>query len=340
MVPVLRDRPHYVYPGPGFDGQFYVQLSTDPLLLKPETAPALDNVMVRAHRILLPIVTWLLSGGSPGLVLWVYPLLNLVAWIALAVMAWRILPRTGVGGPAAFLAIVLGPGAVESASRALSDLPAFVLAFASLSVPTLGGAVLLALAGLGRETVWLAWPARQSFDGPWWSHWRRWMLDGVITVAPLALWMISLQLRFWSDSRVDDSYLGLPLSGVMSRFGEMTAQISTRPLSSVADLVLHPAMQSGMLILSMLAQFIYLVLRPQKQEAIWRWGLLSGVFVLCLSWSTWEAFYTVTRHLLPLHMAFNLLLVKASHPRSHRWMWFALGNLYAIPRVLMWISFP
>jgi hypothetical protein len=93
-----------------------------------------------------------------------------------------------------------------------------------------------------------------------------------------------------------------------------------------------------MLITSVLSQAVFMIARPQWRHAAWRWGVLSGVFALCLDWKTWEAFYTVTRHLLPLHLAFNLLLAKTSSPR--RWTWFALGNLYVVPRALFWIGFP
>ncbi len=338
LVPALRAQPHFVYPGTGFDGQFYAQLSADPLLLDPKTAPALDGVTLRARRILLPAVTWTLSGGSPRLVLWIYPLLNLVAWAGLAVMAWRILPRDGRAGPVVFLAIVLGPGAVESASRALPDLPAFVIAFASFGVPALGGAMLLAAAALGRETALLAWPGRLGGLPDWRTNWRRWAVDGTVTVAPLALWMLSLYLRFGFGGRVNGGNFGLPVAGMAGRVGEIAAQFSAHPLAGASDLLLAPPMQSCVLIGSVLVQFFYLVAHPQWRDAAWRWGVLAGLLALCLSWSTWEAFYTVTRHLLPLHLAFNLLLAKT--PSPHRWTWFALGNLYVIPRALFWIGFP
>lgn len=338
-VPTLRSTPHSLQSGAGFDGQFYAQLSADPLLLKPETLPALDNVTVRARRILLPALTWALTGGHMGRILWVYPLLNLFAWIGLACLTWRLLPReAGFAAPAALLAIVLGPGAVESASRALPDLPAFLIAFASLSVPMFGGAVLLAVASLGRETTLLAWPGRVGELADWRAGWRRWFVDGLITVTPLAVWMLILNLRFGGGQRLDGTNLGLPLSGLITRLGEIAGQFSAQPIASGGDLFLHPAMQSTFLIISILAQLSYLMLRPRLEEPIWRWGMLAGVLALCLSWSTWEAFYTITRHLLPLHIAFNLLFAKS--PDRQGWPWFALGNLYIIPRALYWLDYP
>ncbi|MFT3870756.1 MAG: hypothetical protein QM715_20075 [Nibricoccus sp.] len=368
-VPAIRAQPHHVHQGYGFDAQFYVQLGTDPLLLKPETPAAMDNQSVRPRRILLPLATWLFSaGGQAWLALWVYPLINLVAWLALGVVTWRILrpvPADVVGpdlGPClavsngerastkvepyeakrvgAFLAIVLGPGAVESASRAVTDLPAFLLAFASLSLAGFGGAIMLSLAALGRETTLLAWPGRVGDLRDWKKNGLRWILDGAICVTPLAVWMVSLHLRFGGGGAgVDGGNLGLPLSGLFTRLKEIAAHLSAQPVASVSDLILHPAIQCSVLIVSVVTQMIFLLTKPRWNDALWRWGLLAGTLGLCLGWATWEAFYTVTRHLLPLHVAFNLLLVRSETSSRSPWAWLIIGNLHVLPRVLYWLGF-
>lgn len=342
VVPVVRAQPHHVQPGNGFDGQFYAQLSTDPLLLKPETALAMDNVSVRPRRILLPAVTWLLSfGGQARLALWVYPLINLFAWLALGVVVWRILKPQGEGLAAgAFLAIVLGPGVIESASRALTDLPAILLAFLSLGVSGFGGAFVLSLAALGRETTLLAWPGRVGELTRWPTNWRRWFLDGALTIAPLAVWMVSLHLRFGGGGAgVDGGNLGLPLSGLLTRLREIAAHLSAQPIATLSDLILHPAVQCGVLVVSAVTQLIFLLKKPLWNDSLWRWGVLAGTLGLCLGWATWEAFYTVTRHLLPLHLAFNLLLARSETRGRSTWLWLILGNLYVLPRVLYWVDF-
>jgi hypothetical protein len=335
----------------------------------------MDNTSVRPRRILLPVITWLLSaGGQAWLVLWVYPLINLVAWLALGVMTWRILrpssgdlvgpdlgPRRVAGnggevpsklGPyniqkaggalavGAFLAIVLGPGVIESASRALSDLPAFLLAFASLSLAGFGGAVVLSLAALGRSTTLLAWPGRVGELARWPTNWRRWFIDGAITVAPLAVWVVMLHLRFGGGGAgVDGGNLGLPLSGLVTRLKEIATHLSSQPITRISDLLLHPAIQCGLLIVSVVAQIIFLLKKPRWNDALWRWGVLAGTLGLCLGWATWEAFYTVTRHLLPLHLAFNLLLVRSETPSRSQWWWLIIGNLHVLPRVFYWVDF-
>lgn len=369
VVPDIRAQTHHVHQGHGFDAQFYVQLGTDPLLLKPETPGAMDNTSVRPRRILLPALTWLLSaGGQAWLALWIYPLLNLVAWLALGVVVWRILrpasanlvgpdigPRLAAGNAegastkvepyeakriGAFLAIVLGPGVVESASRAVTDLPAFLLAFASLSLAGFGGAFVLSLAALGRETTLLAWPGRVGELRDWKTNGWRWLLDGAIAVTPLAVWMVSLHLRFGGGGAgVDGGNLGLPLSGLFTRLKEIAAHLSAQPVASVSDLILHPAIQCALLIVSVVTQMIFLLKKPRWNDALWRWGLLAGTLGLCLGWATWEAFYTVTRHLLPLHVAFNILLVRSETNERSAWLWLVIGNLHVLPRVLYWVGF-
>lgn len=339
-VPAIRAQPHHVHEGNGFDGQFYAQLATDPLLLRPETAAAMDNTSVRPRRILMPAVTWALSaGGQARLVLWIYPLLNLAAWLALGVVAWRILRPEGEGvAVAAFLAIVLGPGAIESASRAVTDLPAFVLAFASLGIAGFGGAVLLGVAGLGRETMLLAWPGRVGELRDWKTNWRRWLIDGALVALPLAVWMLSLHLRFGGGGAgVDGGNLGLPFSGLVTRLKEIAEHLSAQPVTSAADLILHPAIQCSLLIVSVLTQMGFLIAKPRWNDGLWRWGVLAGVLGLCLGWATWEAFYTVTRHLLPLHLAFNLLLVRSESRAT--WFWLIVGNLHVLSRVMYWVDF-
>jgi hypothetical protein len=57
----------------GFDGQFFLALTKDPLALAPATAKALDAPVLRARRIGLPLTAWLLSrfvgGAAAGLLL-------------------------------------------------------------------------------------------------------------------------------------------------------------------------------------------------------------------------------------------------------------------------------
>jgi hypothetical protein len=49
----------------GYDGQFYAQLATDPLIRNPETLTAFDNFGYRARRPLFAMTAYVAGGGEP-----------------------------------------------------------------------------------------------------------------------------------------------------------------------------------------------------------------------------------------------------------------------------------
>jgi hypothetical protein len=62
----------------GNDGQLFLALALDPLLLNPTTISALDSPWYRAKRIMYPTVGWLLGLGSPKRIIWSLTLVNLL----------------------------------------------------------------------------------------------------------------------------------------------------------------------------------------------------------------------------------------------------------------------
>jgi hypothetical protein len=336
LIAPMRALPHVVQPGPGFDGQFYQQLAMDPLLLRADTARAMDDARIRGRRVLTPALAWTFSLGQPSWALWSYPLLSLVAWLGLGCILWRLLPRDGAGA-AAFAAILLGPGVIEAASRALPDLPAFTLASASLLVVPGTALGLLAAAALGRETMLLGFLSRPlPRTGP--GQAARWIVGGLAVLAPLALWALWLQLRFPGAERIDGTNLTWPLAGLAQRIQAMTTEWSLSEGSGPAAWLALRGPQSLLLVVSYLAQLAFIALRREPDSGLWRWAAASALFSLFLAWPTWEAFYTVTRHLLPLHLAFNVLLA-LRRPRGAL-TWFILGNAFALPRLLFWLGYP
>jgi len=124
QLPVLRTLPIATSPYGGYDGQYYAQIAIDLDVTSPKLVTALDKPSYRTRRILLPLLAHVLGVGSPWRVLQIYALLNLVMWVAFAIILWRLLPTIDVRTSISWFAIVLGVGALDSVRMALTDLPA------------------------------------------------------------------------------------------------------------------------------------------------------------------------------------------------------------------------
>ena len=218
-IAAFKAQPVYVYPDPGaYDGLYYAQLAYDPALRLPETRDAMDNPIYRARRVLLPALAWLLALGQPMWIVHVYSVLNIVAWLALAAVLWRLLPVRDLRSWLAWAAVLFSGGTITSVRRALTDLGALaLLAGGMLAVErTRGqtGAGLVAAASLARETslLTLAGIVRR----PWLSRANALLL--AIAVAPLALWLIYIR---WLLGPGDTGWanLTLPLAGLVGKVG-------------------------------------------------------------------------------------------------------------------------
>jgi len=64
------------FPRHGYDGQFYYVIAQNPF--NPQ-AEHVDDICLRRARLFYPLMSWLFSGGDSQLLLWVMPLLNLIA---------------------------------------------------------------------------------------------------------------------------------------------------------------------------------------------------------------------------------------------------------------------
>jgi len=67
------------FPTGGCDGQCYYVIALNPFAPQAEHV---DDICLRRARLLYPLACFLLSGGDPRLLLWVMPLLNLLATMA------------------------------------------------------------------------------------------------------------------------------------------------------------------------------------------------------------------------------------------------------------------
>jgi hypothetical protein len=103
------------FPTPGFDGQFYYVLARDPW---HRAGSCIDLPCCRHCRLLYPALAWLCSGGDPSRLLWVLPLINL---LAIGGLAWLGAALAGHYGRSPWWGFVLTL-AVNAGAPALRNL--------------------------------------------------------------------------------------------------------------------------------------------------------------------------------------------------------------------------
>ena len=154
-----KQAPRKIFPGLGFDGQFYANLALDPTLTNKKMAAAMDLPQYRSRRIFLPLCAFLAGHGNPAATVNAYAVCNFVFWIFLCVIVFvKINPRS-LQEYACALMIVFTSGVVGSALLALTDMPATALLFAAIVFPLLWP-LFLSCAVLSRETTLFFTPVR------------------------------------------------------------------------------------------------------------------------------------------------------------------------------------
>lgn len=76
----------HVFPGDGYDGQFYYRFAVDPFRLDGVVNGIWLDAGVRRQRVGFSLLVWLLSGGRAGLVPYVMVLVNLLGLAAVALL--------------------------------------------------------------------------------------------------------------------------------------------------------------------------------------------------------------------------------------------------------------
>ncbi len=317
-LPQLQGLPIAPSRGDGYDGQFYAQVAVQPRVTDPALVHALDKPSYRPRRILVPVLAHLFGAGHPWLVLHVYALLHVVAWLALAIVLWRLLPLPGWRATAGWAGAVLGTGALDSMRMTLTDLPAALfLVLAALAIergrPLLAAVMALA-AGFTREvsllaallvraetpgrTFWL----RAAATGPvlLWCAWLAWQLPGVVGHEGNLDWPgLAFAREWWRQlslllgGRYDSQWLYCVLAG--------------------------PALA---------AQSIY-VLRRWRDFTGSPWvalGLPFAVLFWLIGTDPWIDYRAVARDCLPMTIVFNVLWAR----RADASPWWLLANLPVI----------
>lgn len=325
-LPELRALNFHAQPDSyGYDAQYYAQIAMRPQLGDPELREAVDSLPYRARRILFCWTAYVLGGGNPEAALLVFSVQNIVAWLLLAWVLLRWFPPTGWENFLRWFAVMFTFGLCFSVRNALVDGPSLLLIAIGMALFERGrtgwSAVVLGIAGLGKETNILAGsifaPARWR-DG---REWRRAIGHGLLIAAPLALWLVCLQLWLGSGGDLGARNFDWPFAGYVRKWQEIAAGLSGSGSGELA--------RAGALVLiALTVQWLFFVLRPRWSDPWWRLGASYCLLLVVLGDAVWEGYPgAASRVLLPMTLAFNVLL-----PRGRGW-WVLLvvGNLLVWP---------
>lgn len=320
-VPAAQTLPIAVTPAStGYDGQFYAQIALSPSLRDPAFDTALDAPAYRARRILGPFLAHWAGFGRPWLVLNAFALLNVASWLGFAWLLWREISDTSRIGCARWLACVLSLGVLDSVRQSLVDLPALLLLVMAVRQSRIASAtrtsVVLALSNLAKETNLLASLALLAWPRPC----RQRLLALAACAIPIALWAIYVAQRFPSSPLTSGSgNFTWPFLGAAAQLVQ-----SARELSSGNSDSRHLFGVLGIAGLTLQAVVLW---RHRAPDAPWwRIGAVYSVLLLFLGPWVWTGYWAAFRAVLPLTIAFNLLLP------AGRWFWplLILGNLTAL----------
>lgn len=331
-IQAFRELPIYAYRTTGgYDGLFYAQIAYDPTLRNPELVAATDSLAYRGRRILPPALAWLLAAGQPSLIVHVYSVLNVAAWLLLAVLLWRILAvhdgRSWIG----WAAILFSAGALGSVRLALTDLIALLILAGSLFAAERNrersGVGLLALAGLARETSLLALAG--VVQRPWLR--RENFLRAFVTIIPLALWLLYIRSQVGGINPGWGNF-ALPVVGLVGKW-----QDSFRAIIHGNPDHVSLAWTALLAVAGVSTQLVFFVLHRAPGERWWRFGAAYAVLTLLLGNAVWEGFPgAFTRVLLPLTLAFNVVAVRRRAPLA----WLVAGNLGVVAGIQMFLQPP
>jgi hypothetical protein len=319
----------------GYDGQMYVQVALNPTLAEAKFTKSLDNPLYRARRIGLPLTAYLLGRGHAASILRAYAVLNVIFWLLLLGVLYRSVGLNTYRDVLLFMAILWSTGTLVSIERSLTDLPAAVItlwgAYLSGRAPIIG-AVIVGAAGLYKETSILSAPC--CWGAP---RGRRntVALTWILSIVPLLLWCLFVQHRLSRGGAVG-AQGGLSLPFVA--FGHKVA-FAMQDLFHPVD-TMPPFMRFMELLcpISLLAQCVYLVSRPQYGSRIWRMGIGFVPLFLCLGFGIFADQYNYCRAVLPLTVAFNLLVRDHERGRAYSvWMLLANGGMmWSFCRAFSW----
>jgi hypothetical protein len=298
-VPIYTQRDSY-----GYDGQFYSQIAVAGNPLDPELATALDSPSYRSRRVLLPLLAHVAGLGRPAWVLNIFALSNLFCWLTLAWLLgrWWFPPRD-LHNLLRWIGTLFGAGTVASVTHSLTDVPALLAIVLGARCLEMNrqvlGTIALTAAGLVRETSILCAAAFVPPAGSDRQAWLRAARAAALMALPTLIWaaVLHLHYRYTGGERAVE----LPLSAFIRKLGDIRTVWRTTGLdNALRDEIL--------VIVALVVQVAFVLSRWQPKVLWWRIGAAFGVLGIILGWPVWQGAAAAMRALLPLTVAFNILV--------------------------------
>lgn len=307
----------------GYDAQYYVQIAMDPSLQNRELRHAVDSLPYRARRILFSATAYVLGFGRPEWILQAFALQNVLCWFLLAGLLLHWFPPRSWDNFVRWAGIMFSFGVCVSFRNALFDGPSLLLIAWGVYLlekgRPWGATAVLALSGLGKETNLLGSAALLPRTSDGGRAWGLAVLRGLLTAAPLALWILYIALAV--GGKTDDlgaRNFDLPFVAYLRKWHEIGDGWADMSVANAGPL------WSLLILVALTVQFLYLLLRPQWDKAWWRIGLSFALLMIFLGDAVWEGYPgAASRVLLPMQLAFNILV-----PAGRAWwLVLVLGNL-------------
>jgi len=323
VPPALAGEHLYLFPGAGWDGQFYHDVAHDPLI-RGDLWKSIDAPRLRYSRILVPALANLLALGYPARVDWAYR----VVILGFVFLGAYWLSRIAVNAnrrPAWGLAFCLVPASICSIDRMVTDiaLAALCLAFALYANRDSAGLMsylVLVLAALTRETGLLLIAA---YCG-WLLYRRHFGRLAIFATAALPALSWYAYVRGHTRPFLYHSLVSIPFSGLVDRFVHPMAYALPVPEAAL-DVALDYVALLG-LVLALL-----LVCRALRKSGATPATIAMALFALLMvtGWrpGDWLEAYDYARIFSPL-----LLLLGLRALESAEWLW-ALPLAMALPRM-------
>lgn len=310
----------------GYDGQFYAQVALDPFLMHDHTIRALDNPTYRTRRIGLPFLSFILGFGNPVWVLQVYALLNFVFWGLLLLALYQYFGFRYSRDFLLAVSVLWSTGTLVSLSRALTDFPAAMLSVLAVFLIDKRkiAASLLSFATLCKETSGLSlflliWPGEKEKINPY-----KIISSCLIVVIPIVAWVLYINFRM-NGSFFGSCNFAFPFSGIICKVIAESERLF-RGLSRFSIIHMLNLLYEFICPLSLLAQSLYLIVKPRPYSPFWKLGIGFAALIYVLGNGVWVEQLAYCRALLILTFCFNFLIQRYERSISYA-LWYFIGNV-------------